>query len=186
MAFLFQCSWQPEMNLLAAHVSMSEVEHIRSWKPRQIGWLVLKVQALSQNLLIWSIFFSLLHVHRFNFLLKCYENNGCDEPHSWVSLWFRFDFPVLTFPASAISWLHVPILVFWFSKIQWSALTPLLKVMWRGQPHGRVVGVLCPLLQQPGFAGLDPGCWPAPLVSHAVEASHIQSRGRLAQMLPQG
>ena len=32
----------------------------------------------------------------------------------------------------------------------------------------------------PGFASSDPRCRPAPLISHAVEASHIQSRGRLA------
>ena len=42
------------------------------------------------------------------------------------------------------------------------------------------------LLQQPGFMGSDPGHGPTPLISHAVEASHIQSRGRLAQMLVQG
>ena len=36
------------------------------------------------------------------------------------------------------------------------------------------------------FMGLDPGCGPTPLISHAVEASHIQSRGILAQMLAQG
>ena len=34
--------------------------------------------------------------------------------------------------------------------------------------------------------GLDPGHRPAPLISHAVEASHIQNRGGLAQMLAQG
>ena len=33
-----------------------------------------------------------------------------------------------------------------------------------------------------GFAGSDPGCGSTPLISHAVEASHIQSRGRLAWM----
>ena len=38
----------------------------------------------------------------------------------------------------------------------------------------------------PGFAGSDPWCRPTPLISHAVEASHIQNRGRLAQMLAQG
>ena len=32
---------------------------------------------------------------------------------------------------------------------------------------------------------LDPGRGPALLISHAVEASHIQDRGRLAQMLAQ-
>ena len=40
----------------------------------------------------------------------------------------------------------------------------------------------------PEFAGLDAGCGcgPTPLISHAVEASYVQSRGRLAQMLAQG
>ena len=35
------------------------------------------------------------------------------------------------------------------------------------------------------FTGSDSRCGPTPLISHAVEASHIQSRGRLAQMLAQ-
>ena len=39
-----------------------------------------------------------------------------------------------------------------------------------------------PLLQ-PGFTGLDPWHRPTLLESHAVEASHKQSGGRLAQML---
>ena len=30
----------------------------------------------------------------------------------------------------------------------------------------------------PGFVGLDPRCGPTPLISHAVEASHVQNRGR--------
>ena len=38
----------------------------------------------------------------------------------------------------------------------------------------------------PGFAGSDPRCRPTPLISCAVEVSHLQSRGRLAQMLAQG
>ena len=37
-----------------------------------------------------------------------------------------------------------------------------------------------------GFTGSDPGCGPTPLISHHVAASHIQSRGRLAQRLAQG
>ena len=37
-----------------------------------------------------------------------------------------------------------------------------------------------------GLCGSDPGCRSTPLISHAVEASHIQSRGGLAQMLAQG
>ena len=36
------------------------------------------------------------------------------------------------------------------------------------------------------YAGSDSGRGPTPLISHAVEASHIQNRGRLAQMLAQG
>ena len=40
------------------------------------------------------------------------------------------------------------------------------------------------------FGGLGSWVWilggPTPLISHAVAASHIQSRGRLAQMLAQG
>ena len=38
----------------------------------------------------------------------------------------------------------------------------------------------------PGFPGSDPKCRPTPLISHAVEASHKQSRGRSAQMLNSG
>ena len=53
-------------------------------------------------------------------------------------------------------------------------------------PVGQVVKVLCVPLLWPGFAGSDPGCGPAPLISHAVEASYVESRGRLAQMLAQG
>ena len=52
---------------------------------------------------------------------------------------------------------------------------------WAGSV-GQVVKVLCTLLLRPGVAGSDPGHGPAPLVSHAVEASHIQSRGSLAQI----
>ena len=37
-----------------------------------------------------------------------------------------------------------------------------------------------------GFRGLDPRCGPTPLISRAVEAFHIQSRGGLAQVLTQG
>ena len=45
----------------------------------------------------------------------------------------------------------------------------------RGGPHGQMVKVQhTPLLQQPGFAGLDPWHRPTPLISHAVEAAHIQ------------
>ena len=42
------------------------------------------------------------------------------------------------------------------------------------------------LLWHPGFMGLDPGQGPAPFISHAVAATHRQSRGRLAQVLAQG
>ena len=38
----------------------------------------------------------------------------------------------------------------------------------------------------PGFAGLGPGCGRTPLISRAVEASHIQHRGGWAQVLAQG
>ena len=38
----------------------------------------------------------------------------------------------------------------------------------------------------PGFTGSDPGCRSIPLISHAVEATHIQNRGRLARMSAQG
>ena len=60
-----------------------------------------------------------------------------------------------------------------------------LKIL-RAQPCGQVVKVPCALLQWPGFTGSDPGHGPTPLISHAVEVSHIQNRGRLAQMLVQG
>ena len=43
-----------------------------------------------------------------------------------------------------------------------------------GWPCGRVVRVLCALLQWPGFAGLDPGRRCTPIISHAVEATDIQ------------
>ena len=42
------------------------------------------------------------------------------------------------------------------------------------------------LLWQLGFTASDPGRGPIPLVSHAVAATHVQNRGRLAQMLAQG
>ena len=48
------------------------------------------------------------------------------------------------------------------------------------------VKVLWALLWQPGVMGSDPGCRPTPLNSQAVEASHIQDKGRLAQILAQG
>ena len=44
--------------------------------------------------------------------------------------------------------------------------------------------VLC--FSGPGFTGSDPGRRPTPLISHAVEASNIQSRRRVAQMFAQG
>ena len=51
-------------------------------------------------------------------------------------------------------------------------------------PHGLVVkfGTL-----RFGGPGLDPGCRPTLFISsHAVAATHIQNRGRLAQTLAQG
>ena len=53
----------------------------------------------------------------------------------------------------------------------------------RGRPEWLKFCELC--FSGLGFAGLDPGCGPAPPISHAMEASHIQSRGRLAQVLAQ-
>ena len=53
-----------------------------------------------------------------------------------------------------------------------------------GQPHSLIgkFGALC--FGSPGSA---PRSGPTPLVSgHAVAATHIQNRGRLAQMLAQG
>ena len=41
-------------------------------------------------------------------------------------------------------------------------------------------------LWQPRFMDLDPWCKPTPLVSCAEVATHVQNRGRLAQMLVQG
>ena len=43
--------------------------------------------------------------------------------------------------------------------------------------------VLHALLWWPGLLGLDTRCGPTPLISHAVEASYIQSGETLAQML---
>ena len=34
--------------------------------------------------------------------------------------------------------------------------------------------------------GLDPGCGPISLISHAVVATHVKNSGSLAQMLAQG
>ena len=53
----------------------------------------------------------------------------------------------------------------------------------RGWPRGPVVKVSGAPLRMPGFMGSYPRRRPTPLTSHAVEASHIPSRGRLAQML---
>ena len=46
-----------------------------------------------------------------------------------------------------------------------------------------MVNVPQPPLQSPGFVGSDLGREPTPLISRSLEASHIQNRGRLAQML---
>ena len=52
-------------------------------------------------------------------------------------------------------------------------------------PSGVLVEFACSM--GPGFMGLNPGCRPTNhSSSHAVVASHIQNRGRLAQMLAQG
>ena len=51
--------------------------------------------------------------------------------------------------------------------------------------HSGWVHALC--FGGPGFWGLDPRCGPTHCSSsHAVVASHMQNRGRLAQMLAQG
>ena len=55
-----------------------------------------------------------------------------------------------------------------------------------GWLYGLVVKVLHDPLWQPGFTGSDSRLKPTPLVSHAVAATHIQNRGKLAQMLAQG
>ena len=54
------------------------------------------------------------------------------------------------------------------------------------QSHSQVVKVLCVLLRWPRLTGSDPRHGPTPLISHAVEVSHIQNRGRLARGLAQG
>lgn len=56
----------------------------------------------------------------------------------------------------------------------------------QGLTLGQVVKVPCAPLQRSRFTGLDPGSRMTPLISHAVEAYHIQNRGRSAQMLAQG
>ena len=64
------------------------------------------------------------------------------------------------------------------------SLWNLKKYVNQGQPHGIVVqfSVLCF-----GGPGLVPGSRPTPLIGgHAMVATHIQNRGRLAQMLAQG
>ena len=55
-----------------------------------------------------------------------------------------------------------------------------------GWPCGEVVKVLHTPLWLPGFAGSDPRGGLNLLISHTAEASHIESRGRLAQMLAHG
>ena len=60
----------------------------------------------------------------------------------------------------------------------------VIKIKLRGWPHGLVVTFsrLCF-----GSPGLVPRCGSTPLIGgHAVAATHIQNRGRLAQMLAQG
>ena len=48
-------------------------------------------------------------------------------------------------------------------------------------------GYVCrALLWWPKFTGLDPKHRSTPLISHAMMATHIQNRERLAQMLAQG
>ena len=56
----------------------------------------------------------------------------------------------------------------------------------RGWPCNQVVKIPYALLSPPRFVGSDPGCGPTLFIGHAVEASHVQSRERLAQMLTQG
>ena len=59
-----------------------------------------------------------------------------------------------------------------------------------GQPCGIVVKFGAPhfggLGSRPRFTGLDPWHRPTPLVSHAVAATHIQNRGRLATDVSSG
>ena len=51
-----------------------------------------------------------------------------------------------------------------------------------GQPCGVVVNFRTLCFGGLGFVGLDPRHRPAPLIIRAVVATHIQNRGRLAQM----
>ena len=60
----------------------------------------------------------------------------------------------------------------------------LKKIKLGGQPHGVVIKFTMLHFCMPGSQ--DPQCRPTPLVRHAVAATHIQNRGRLAQMLTQG
>ena len=53
-----------------------------------------------------------------------------------------------------------------------------------GQPQGIGVEFMGSVSAAPGFSGLHPERGPTYL-SHAMAVSHIQSRGRLAQMLAQ-
>ena len=54
------------------------------------------------------------------------------------------------------------------------------------QCHSDWVRVLCFCFGSLRLVGLDPWCGHPLLVTHAVTATHIQNRGRLAQMLAQG
>ena len=90
------------------------------------------------------------------------------RPHIWKKHWVLFSFSVY------ITENKMPKRFFLKSKA------------WQAQPYGWVVKVFFTVLWEPEFTGLDPRCGPTPLTSHAVAVSHVQSRGRLAQMLSQG
>ena len=55
-----------------------------------------------------------------------------------------------------------------------------------GPACGRVFKVPHAPLRRSGFAGSDPEHGLTPLISHAVEASNIENRERMARMLAQG
>ena len=50
-------------------------------------------------------------------------------------------------------------------------------------PEGLKFPALC--FSSPGLTGSNPGCSPISLISRAVEESHMQNKGRWAQMLAQ-
>ena len=83
--------------------------------------------------------------------------------------------PLFTFPASFLAIFEIQLLNS-YQKQKYLGAGPVAQWL--------RFRTLC--FCRPGLAGLDAERGPTPLISHAVEASHIQSRGGLAWVLAQG